>query len=145
MQRFSRRSIVSYVLYNYTDTPDDLFTRVRDLLEWGAAAYPMRYQPLDELTKNTYVADAWTPEQLSMVDQARRVIGTGGAFPPHKGLIKKFQDARDFNEAFELRPVGWRDEVEVQGTKDFKQELRKTAEDHEWPAETLFERAARLG
>lgn len=34
------------MLYNYKDTPHDLFGRVRDLLGWGVSAYPMRYQPL---------------------------------------------------------------------------------------------------
>ena len=38
--------IICYVLYNHRDTPEELFERVRDLLAWGIAAYPMRYQPL---------------------------------------------------------------------------------------------------
>jgi hypothetical protein len=31
-----KRHIISYVLYNYKDTPQDLFERIRDLLEWGS-------------------------------------------------------------------------------------------------------------
>ncbi len=40
-----------------------------------------------------------------MIAQARRVIGYGGAFPPHEGLRKKFLEARNFEEAFALRLV----------------------------------------
>jgi len=40
-----------------------------------------------------------------MVAKARRVIGYGGAFPPYKGLKKKFFNAKSFEEAFSLRPI----------------------------------------
>jgi len=33
------------------------------------------------------------------------VIGFGGAFPPYTGLVNKFNDAKCFEEAFELRDV----------------------------------------
>lgn len=98
--------ICAYVLFNYKDTPEDLFTRVRDLLAWGIAAYPMRYQPLNgdyAFEKDSYISPGWTPEELEMVAAARRVIGYGGAFPPYEGLVRKFADARDFHEAFGLR------------------------------------------
>src|SRR5438876_9138698 len=96
------RHISCYVLYNYEDTPQDLFERIRDLLAWGIAAYPMRYQPLNgehAFEKDSYVSPAWTPEQLHMVAAARRVIGYGGAFPPYEGLMRKFCDAHGFNDA----------------------------------------------
>jgi hypothetical protein len=85
--------------------PHDLFERVRDLLAWGVAAYPMRYQPLNgefAFTKDSYVASTWSREELEMVATARRVIGYGGAFPPYEGLVKKFYKANSFHEAFGL-------------------------------------------
>lgn len=100
-----KRSIVIYTLYNYTDTPDDFFHRVLDLLEWGVVSYPMRFEPLCTLEKNRYVSSKWEKRSLEMVADARRVIGYGGAFPPYDGLIKKFVKAKDFEEAFTLRPV----------------------------------------
>src|SRR5688572_5507000 len=60
---FDRRHICSYVLFNYKDTPADLFDRVRDLLDWGVTAYPMRYQPLSgpcAFQKDSYVCTSWT-------------------------------------------------------------------------------------
>ena len=99
-----RRKIVVYALYNYTDSPDDFFERIRDLLEWGVVSYPMRYEPLNSLKKNEHVSPKWTRDLLEMVADARRVLGTHGAFPPYEGLRKKFLKAADFQEAFALWP-----------------------------------------
>jgi hypothetical protein len=142
--------VCCYVLYNHRDTPDDLFERVRDLLAWGVAAYPMRYQPLSgdqALEKDSFVADKWTAEELDMVAAARRVIGFGGAFPPYEGLVKKFAKARNFREAFELRAR--KDKDAPAGPKrvrpaDYGFELREFAwdlinmgRDHQFPAHAL--------
>jgi hypothetical protein len=99
---FRRRQIISYVLFNFKDNPEDLFTRVRDLLDWGACAYPMRYQPLDSLEKDSFVGSSWSREELEMVANARRVVGSGGAFPPYEGLRMKFAKAKNFHDAFGL-------------------------------------------
>lgn len=101
---FRGRDIIVYSLYNFTDSPDDFLSRVRDLLDWGVVAYPMRYEPLEPRPKNSYVAPSWTPEYLEMIADARRVLGRGGAFPPYEGLRRKIIDAPNFEEAFRLRP-----------------------------------------
>lgn len=101
---YDGRRIIVYCLYNFSETPEDFFHRIRDLLDWGVVAYPMRYEPLRAQAKNTYVAPGWTAEELEMVAKARRVIGYGGAFPPYEGLRRKFSWARNFAEAFELCP-----------------------------------------
>lgn len=101
---FRKRKILVYCLYNYTETPEEFLDRLRDLLEWGVVAYPMRFEPLNSLEKNKHVSPKWTPERLEMIADARRVIGYGGAFPPYEGLRKKFVNAKDFDEALGLRP-----------------------------------------
>jgi hypothetical protein len=95
---------VEYVLYNFQDSPQDFLNKLCELAEWGVVAYPMRYKSLDSLKKNQHVDVKWTSQQLEMVAHARRVIGYGGAFPTHDGLRKKFLGAKDFEEAFTLRP-----------------------------------------
>jgi hypothetical protein len=100
-----RRKIVVYVLFNYTDDPEDFFERIRDLLTWGVVSYPMRYEPLASLEKNKYVSPHWDRDRLEKVADARRVIGFAGGFPPYKALVVKFMRAESFDEAFELRPV----------------------------------------
>ncbi len=109
----SPRKIVSYTLFNYQDDPEDFFERVRDLLNWGAVCYPMRFEPLTSLEKNRFVSPRWTREELEMVAKARRVIGYAGAFPPYEGLVDKFSRAKDFHDAFELR------EKSPKGAPDF--------------------------
>lgn len=98
------KKIVVYTLYNFMDTPEDFKCRVQELLEMGVTSYPMRYEPVNALTKNEFVGEHWTPDELEMVADARRVIGVAGAFPPYRGLVNKFCDARSFSEAFTLRP-----------------------------------------
>ncbi len=144
------RHICCYVLYNYKDTPADLFMRVRDLLAWGVSAYPMRYQPLNgeqAFEKDSYIAPTWTFEELEMVAAARRVIGYGGAFPPYEGLFNKFRDAKNFQEAFELRPRQESGDIElayprpkkVKSTGDgfelreFAWDLIEMGKDHQFP------------
>ncbi|KQC04802.1 MAG: hypothetical protein APR53_09465 [Methanoculleus sp. SDB] len=98
-----KRRVFVYALFNYEDTPESFLERVIDILKWGAVCYPMRFEPLKALEKNTYISENWTKERVEAVQSARRVIGFGGSFPPYKGLVEKFQNARNFDEAFELR------------------------------------------
>ncbi|MDI6891341.1 MAG: hypothetical protein QMC83_10475, partial [Thermodesulfovibrionales bacterium] len=106
---FRGRRILVYCLHNTRyDTPENFHNRVKDILEWGVVAYPMRYEPLEPRPKNTYVSPNWTAEQLEMIAKARRVIGYGGAFPPYEGLKKKILGAKNFEKAFELRPLSIR-------------------------------------
>ena len=131
------RHICCYVLYNYKDTPHDLFERVRDLLAWGVATYPMRYQPLSgdfAFTKDSYVAPSWTPEELEMVATARRVIGYGGAFPPYEGLVKKFRKANAFHDAFGLYRTKVRKADELE---EFAWDLVSMAKDHQFPLRAI--------
>jgi hypothetical protein len=100
-QGIDGRKILVYVLYNFTDDPQDFFERMKDVLQWGAVCYPMRYQPINTLRKNSYIAPKWDAIRLNAVQRARRVIGEGGAFLPHQGMLKvKVQGCKTFDEAF---------------------------------------------
>ena len=98
-----KRAILVYVMFNYFDTPDDFLARVQDLMDWGVAVYPMRYQPLDALEKDSFVSPGWTPKLLEMVANARRVLGVRGTWPPYEALKRKFLDAKDLYTALKLR------------------------------------------
>lgn len=104
----SARKILMYLLFNFEkDTPEDLLTRILDAMEWGVASYPMRYQPIKlpyALKKDSYISPNWTEEELEMVADARRVLGYHGALAPYEKLKEKFRKAKDFKEAFTLRP-----------------------------------------
>ncbi|HEY3917359.1 MAG TPA: hypothetical protein VGL83_06185 [Stellaceae bacterium] len=142
------RHICSYALYNFSDTPEDLFRRVKHLLALGVAVYPMRYQPLSgegAFEKDTFIGENWTLEQLNMVQTARRVIGYGGAFPPYEGLVKKFDKARNFEEAFSLYSdkgrTSQKKKVKSIGDgfelKEFAWDLINMGKDHQFPAHAL--------
>lgn len=95
------RNILVYALYNFTDSPQDLFERIKDILCWGAVCYPMQYQPLNTLVKNKYIAPKWDKTRLNAVQRARRVIGSGGAFPPYEGMLRvKVESCNTFDQAF---------------------------------------------
>jgi len=97
----SGRDILVYTLYNFRDDPQDFFNRLKDILQWGAVCYPMRFEPLRSLYKNRYIAPKWDPVRLNAIQRARRVIGYGGAFPPYKGMLKvKVEKCKTFDEAF---------------------------------------------
>lgn len=103
---FRGRRIIVYCLYNdENDDPENFLFRIKDLLDWGVVAYPMRYEPLEPRPKNTYISPNWTARQLNMIQKARRVIGYGGTFPPYEGLRKKILKATTFEKAFKLRPI----------------------------------------
>jgi hypothetical protein len=97
-----KRDIFVYTLFNYTDTPDEFFNRVREILNWGVVCYPMRYESLFTIEKNSYISHTWNIKKIELVQHARRVIGYGGAFPAYEGLVNKFNNASGFEEAFEL-------------------------------------------
>ncbi|MHA1409654.1 MAG: hypothetical protein ACTSQY_05025 [Candidatus Odinarchaeia archaeon] len=101
----SKRNILVYAMFNFTETPNEYFERVREILNWGSVCYPMRFQPVVAINKDKYISPYWTEKYLDMVASARRVIGFGGAFPPYKGLVEKFNNAKNFYEAFKLYPV----------------------------------------
>ncbi len=105
------RNVLLYVLFNYKDTPEKFLEKVRDAFKWGVVCYPMRYQPTDCLKKNTFISKNWTKEELDYLARARRVMGYGGAFPPYNRLVEKIEKANNFNEAFEVWPINWRESI----------------------------------
>jgi len=54
-----------YCLINFNDTPDDALFRIRTVNNMGALPSPMRYQPLDTLSRNAYVSSNWTEKQIT--------------------------------------------------------------------------------
>jgi len=98
--------ILAYALFNHREGPEEFLSRVQDLLELGVAVYPMRYQPLYALTKNSYISPSWSLEKLERVERFRRIVGgkvhAPGSLPPFNALREKFLKAKSFNQAFEV-------------------------------------------
>lgn len=60
----ARDAIRVYILIGFDDTPEDALHRLELVCSWGHWPVPMRYQPLDAMNKNDYVAPGWTDEEL---------------------------------------------------------------------------------
>ncbi|MDA8143228.1 MAG: hypothetical protein M0T81_04515 [Thermoplasmatales archaeon] len=108
---YKKKNLIFYVLHNFFDeqykkgdTPADFIHSLQDLMKWGASAYPMRYIPLNSLTRRGFVSPLWTEEQLEMIADARRVLGYAGTFVNYRALANKIIEATTFEEALFLRP-----------------------------------------
>jgi len=102
---YNSSQIRFYVLYNSEDdTPQDFLERVRNLMEWGATAYPMKFVPLKPVEKNEYISPNWTPELVEMVFKACRVLGRHGGLISCETLKRKFGEAKTLEEALHLDP-----------------------------------------
>ena len=61
------KDIGVYVLIGYNDTPDDALYRLELVRLWGARTSPMRFQPLDAISKNSFVAPGWNEIELRRI------------------------------------------------------------------------------
>ena len=51
----------TYVLFNYMDTPQEAYYRVKECWKYGSNPYLMQYRPLNQLSKNnSYIGKYWT-------------------------------------------------------------------------------------
>lgn len=95
------RRIMCLTLYNFKDTPDDFFERVRTTLSLGAVCLPMRYQHIElpeALERNSYIGKHWTKKELRLVSNFIWRYGSHGSIPPY--LYEHFEKAKDFYDAF---------------------------------------------
>lgn len=105
--------IFVYALYNYKDSPEDFFERLKICTKLKIKYFPMRFEPLDGETKKSYVGEMWSVKTLRMVVEGKNRWGIHGSFsPPYTSLTKHLQLSRDFNDAFNTTKmkVGWTDE-----------------------------------
>ena len=60
----SKGKINVYVLIGFDDSPEDALYRLETLRNIGIRPFCQRYQPLNSLRRNSYVAPNWTERQL---------------------------------------------------------------------------------
>ena len=99
-------SISTYMLYNFRDTPDDLYKRLRHVIDlnrkYGLQIYsfPMRYTPLDHKDR-THVGPYWTRREIRGIQCVINVT---------KGLVSHRPDLflRAFgNSPQEMQEIVW--------------------------------------
>jgi hypothetical protein len=83
-KKYSFNDIRVYVLYNSPemyDTPEFFYYRINELNKLGAAAYPMKYRPIDDIKPN-WVSPRWDKDVL-------RGLKLALVFFYKNGIIKK--------------------------------------------------------
>ena len=60
-----KRSIRVYILIGYGETPEEALYRHETVKATGAYPVPMRYQPLDSLTKNSHLPPEWSRNEMA--------------------------------------------------------------------------------
>jgi hypothetical protein len=62
--KIAKKKIRVYVLIGYCDTPEDAYYRLEEVRRLGVLPNPMRYQPLDSVRRNEYIASGWCASEL---------------------------------------------------------------------------------
>jgi hypothetical protein len=61
----AEEKIIVYCIYGYKDKPKDIYERIRLVANLKAHPYGMRFQPLDALKKDAYIAQGWDEKSFS--------------------------------------------------------------------------------
>ena len=70
----SGNPIAVYVLYNFNDTPEDFYYRIREIIKVGGMSFPMQYSPHEDLNRE-YVGKHWTKIQRDAVKKLTNNLG----------------------------------------------------------------------
>lgn len=91
------------VLFNFMDTPEDFYYRLKELCNLQVAAIPMRYAPLENYDRD-YVGKHWTKKMLQGFGRLRRAF----VFPRD---VKEFEyylgkDGKEFKRLLNYPNIG---------------------------------------
>lgn len=90
--------ITAYILYNFTDTPEDFYYRLVEAWKLGCSIHPMRYCPLTSINKK-YIGEHWTPDMLRGFSDSVSLVSTTGSSKEYpKVAIREERWKRDFGE-----------------------------------------------
>lgn len=84
------------------DTPDNLFKRIRNLIEWGVISYPCRFQIPEPVPRNSYISPYWSREEITAFTRFRAKYGhygiISGTAKKWADILPQFLKARSFQE-----------------------------------------------
>ncbi len=70
---FGLTRLSNYILYNYNDRPEDLYNRLKINVELNERlgtqifSFPMKYIPVNEKSRKTYIGKYWNPKYLRAI------------------------------------------------------------------------------
>lgn len=85
------RNFLGYVLYNFMDTPQDFYYRLREAVRLQTElrpqlsgprhlqvqSFPMKYQPILDVNSRNYTGKHWTPQKLKGFNAIRSYFSAG--------------------------------------------------------------------
>jgi len=73
-----------YLLYNFNDSPEDLWYRIKKVLNLKAEAIPLRFAPLNALDRS-YIGPKWSKQLLTgFIEYRKKISYTGAAIVSRK-------------------------------------------------------------
>lgn len=96
-EKYNITDLCIYLLYNFNDTLEDFWTRCNALVQVKADIFPMKYQPLDTLDRDTYIGKAWNKTTLANVREVTSTVFVGG-------IIGRGVSMKKFHEVFGKNP-----------------------------------------
>ena len=90
--RYGIKTLSNYILFNFNDTPDDFYSRLRINIELNEElglnifSFPMKYVPLDAKDRS-YIGKNWTKTQLRGIQCI--LHATHGVVGPKKPFFEK--------------------------------------------------------
>jgi hypothetical protein len=106
-KKYSIKRLSNFILYNFNDTPEDFYERLRINIELneelglGIYSFPMRFIPLDAKSRGFVDNPHWTKKQLRGIQCILRA--THGVVGPRRPFFEKAfgRDAEEFKHIIE--------------------------------------------
>lgn len=77
------KKIITYTLYNFNDSPEDLWYRIKEIILSNADAFLMKYAPIYSLNKK-YVGKHWSEKTLrNFTNKIRKLSSARVIIPSH--------------------------------------------------------------
>lgn len=100
------------MLYNFNDTPESIWERLERMSHIESNGhqcrhiyiFPMKYQPLDTLTKSDFIGENWTQDMLENFNRLRTQYFANG--------ILRFNSPNHFYQVFGKTPEIFREKIE---------------------------------
>ena len=72
-KKYGFANISVYILYNWMDTPEDLYYRMKTVSKYasggGGCGFLMKYQPLNALKRGVYIGKHWTKKEVMAIQK----------------------------------------------------------------------------
>lgn len=90
---------MTYILYNFDDTPQEAYYRAREAWKYKSYPYLMRYRPLNSLSKNNknvFIGKYWTKNLIKAFDSWGKLYGYNRGDKTFESWVKGYDDKHSY-------------------------------------------------